>query len=156
MPTMHTLKPERRTLHGHFSRDLPPVLTIDPGDTVQYSTLDANWGLEPFVGGPYYHTRKTFEGRVPGLDDGHALVGPVAVRGARPGMTLEVQVKTARPLGLLPVGRLAERHQHAPRHHGPGHRPRLGAGCRDYDRAQPPGAHRRAASIHGGYGDAAG
>jgi acetamidase/formamidase len=97
MPTIHTLRPERNTLHGHFSRDLPPVLTIDPGDTVQYSTLDANWGLEPFVGGPYYHTRRTFEGRVSGLDDGHALVGPVAIHGAKPGMTLEVQMKTVRP-----------------------------------------------------------
>jgi acetamidase/formamidase len=28
---IHELPLERRTLHGHFSRDLEPVLTIDPG-----------------------------------------------------------------------------------------------------------------------------
>ena len=38
---IYNIDPERRTLHGHFSRDLAPVLTIKPGDTVQYSTLDA-------------------------------------------------------------------------------------------------------------------
>ena len=46
MATYH-IDPERRTLHGTFSRDLAPVLTIAPGDTVVYRTLDAGWGLEP-------------------------------------------------------------------------------------------------------------
>src|SRR3982751_2134897 len=93
MPTIHTLLPERRTLHGHFSRDLEPVLTIQSGDTVQFTTLDSNWGLEPFVGGAYA-LRREFEGRDPKLDDGHALTGPIAIEGAQPGMTLEIQIKT--------------------------------------------------------------
>ena len=46
---IHKIEPERRTLHGVFSRELPPVLTIEPGDTVEFRTLDAGWGLEPFV-----------------------------------------------------------------------------------------------------------
>jgi len=46
---IHELPLERRTLHGHFSRDLEPVLEIDPGDSVAFSTIDAGWGLE---GGP--------------------------------------------------------------------------------------------------------
>jgi hypothetical protein len=29
MPALHVLKAERAGLHGHFSRDLPPVLTIE-------------------------------------------------------------------------------------------------------------------------------
>src|SRR3989442_1131133 len=45
--TLHVIEPERCNLHGAFSRDLPPVLTIDSGDTVRYRTLDAGWGLEP-------------------------------------------------------------------------------------------------------------
>ena len=40
----HRIEPERATLHGHFSRDLPPVLTIESGDTVRYRTLDARLG----------------------------------------------------------------------------------------------------------------
>jgi acetamidase/formamidase len=35
---------------------------------------------------------KQFEPRTPGLDDGHALTGPVFVRGAKAGMTLEVAI----------------------------------------------------------------
>ncbi len=92
MPTIHKLLPERRTLHGHFSRDLEPVLTIQSGDTVRFTTLDSNWGMEPFIGGAYA-PRREFEGRDPKLDDGHALTGPVYIEGARPGMTLEIHVK---------------------------------------------------------------
>ena len=29
MSNIHEVKAERTTLHGHFSRDLPPVLTIE-------------------------------------------------------------------------------------------------------------------------------
>jgi acetamidase/formamidase len=86
---LHQLQPTRETLHGHWSRDLPPVLTIDPGDTVHFATLEAMWCAErrpskwPWESvGPY---RK-------GLDDGHALTGPVAIRGAKAGQTLEVRI----------------------------------------------------------------
>ncbi|MEZ4672079.1 MAG: acetamidase/formamidase family protein [Anaerolineae bacterium] len=92
----HILRPERRTLHGHFSPDLPPVLTIAPGDTVRCSTLDANWGLEPYKGG-VYGPRREFEGRAAGLDDGHPLIGPIAISGAQPGLTLAVDILHLRP-----------------------------------------------------------
>ena len=42
----YEVKPERHTLHRQFSRDLEPCLTIDPGDTVVFSTLDVSWNLE--------------------------------------------------------------------------------------------------------------
>ena len=45
--TVYHIEPEHRTLHGAFSPDLAPVLTIDPGDTVRFRTLDADWNLEP-------------------------------------------------------------------------------------------------------------
>lgn len=96
MPSTHLLEPERRTLHGHFSRDLKPILTIQPGDTVCYRTLDANWGLEPFTGGEYT-PRREMEGRQPQLDDGHPLIGPIAIEGARVGQTLEIQIKRVIP-----------------------------------------------------------
>lgn len=44
---LHELPLERRYLHGHFSRELGPVLEIDSGDTIAFATLDAGWGLEP-------------------------------------------------------------------------------------------------------------
>ena len=92
--THHQIDPERRTLHGHWSRDLPPVLTIDPGDTVQFCTLDAAWGTAPptIPGRP----DNQFEPRDAQLDAGHALCGPVAIRGAEPGMVLAVTVEELR------------------------------------------------------------
>jgi acetamidase/formamidase len=96
MPTIHTLEPERRTLHGHFSRELPPVVTIDAGDTVTFRTLDSNWGLESYRPGQGIQ-RREFEGRISPDDDGHTLVGPVAIRGAKAGMTLEVQIGAVVP-----------------------------------------------------------
>src|ERR1044072_8521474 len=90
MPTAHTLDAERRTLHGSFRPHLAPVLTIDPGDTVRFRTLDAGWGLESHVPGTI--ERRQLEDRVSPEDDGHALTGPVAIRGAQPGMTLEIEI----------------------------------------------------------------
>ncbi|SRR5579884_1671596 len=91
MAQIHILPLERETLHGHFSRDLPPVLTINAGDTVRTSTLASGWNVEPHAGGSHQSPR-IFPGRVAGVDDGHALVGPIAVRGAEPGMTLVVEI----------------------------------------------------------------
>ena len=91
----HFVEPDRRTLHGHFSRDLEPILTVDPGDTVVYRTLDGDWNVEPHAF-PGMRTRQ-FHPRVAGLDDGHALCGPIRIRGAEPGMTLAVKVEQILP-----------------------------------------------------------
>ena len=86
--TVHEIPLERRTLHGHFSRELDPVLTIDPGDTIAFATLNAGWENELDLG---------FEPRDAELDAGHALIGPVEVRGARAGGTLVVHVRSVAP-----------------------------------------------------------
>jgi acetamidase/formamidase len=93
--TVHEIPLERRTLHGHFSRDLPPVLTIEPGDSIEFSAPDAGWGIGPpqDTGG----TRERFAPRDPELDAGHPLIGPVDVRGARAGQTLVVDIEEVRP-----------------------------------------------------------
>lgn len=80
----HEIPLERRTLHGHFSCELEPVLAIEPGDTISFACLDVSWHVSP-------GTR--FEPWDERLDDGHALVGPVEVRGARAGQTLEVGIR---------------------------------------------------------------
>jgi acetamidase/formamidase len=95
--TSYDIVPERATLHGHFSRDLPPVLTIEPGDTVRYRTLDAGWNVEPRTSPDPQARPRTFEPRDPELDRGHALCGPVAIRGAEPGMTLAIHLEVIRP-----------------------------------------------------------
>jgi acetamidase/formamidase len=86
--TLHEIPLERRTLHGHFSRDLEPVITVDSGDSVAFACLDSGWRNaqhEPFP-----------ERREGELDAGHALIGPIAVRGARAGQTLEVRIDELR------------------------------------------------------------
>jgi acetamidase/formamidase len=83
----HELPLERRTLHGHFSRDLASVLTIESGDTVALSCLDSAWNVAP---------GQKFEPRDKQLDGGHALVGPIEVRGARAGQTLAVRIDEVR------------------------------------------------------------
>jgi acetamidase/formamidase len=90
---LHVLTPTRATLHGHWSRDLAPALVIDPGDTVRFSTLDAMWCIERPGEWPW----KRLEPRFPELDDGHALTGPVAVRGAKAGMRLKVSIEAIVP-----------------------------------------------------------
>jgi acetamidase/formamidase len=85
---IHEIPLERRTLHGHFSRDLEPILTVDSGDTIAFACLNAGWDTRP--GEP------KFEPRDPKLDAGHALIGPVEVRGARAGQTLAVRIDTVR------------------------------------------------------------
>jgi acetamidase/formamidase len=85
--TAHEIPLERRTLHGHFSRDLEPVLTVEPGDSVSFSVPNAGWDLE---------SGERFEPREARLDDGHALIGPIEVRGARAGQTLVVTIEEVR------------------------------------------------------------
>ncbi len=101
---MHEIPLERRTLHGHFSRDLEPVAEVRPGDVIRFATLDAGWGLEP----PREDgsERRRFSPLDPKLDSGHPLIGPVAVLGAVAGQTLEVGIEEVRvgPYGLTVAG----------------------------------------------------
>jgi acetamidase/formamidase len=83
---IHELPLERRTLHGRWSRELAPVLTIDPGDSVRFETLAIFW---------WRARGEPFAERAP--DDGHALTGPIAVRGARAGATLSVRIDEVEP-----------------------------------------------------------
>lgn len=61
-------------------------MEIDPGDSIRARTLSGNWEGADFA-------------RDPELDKGHALIGPVAVRGAEPGDALAVEIVRMRPAG---------------------------------------------------------
>jgi len=85
---LHELPLDGSVLHGHFSRELEPVLAIDPGESIRISVPNAGWsvGREEEVARPN-----------PELDTGHALAGPVEVRGARAGQTLVVRIQDVTP-----------------------------------------------------------
>jgi acetamidase/formamidase len=87
---IHDLPLEERSLHGYFSPELPPVLTVSPGDTVRFQALSSGWRWAP--------SEELFE-RDRELHDGHALSGPVAVRGAFAGQTLVVRIDEVVPGG---------------------------------------------------------
>jgi acetamidase/formamidase len=91
MTTRHALAPAEHTVTDVFSRDNPPVLTVEPGDTVIVESLDASG----------YLSRQRHPGdRPPKLIDpsrGHCLTGPIAVAGARPGQVLAVRLVSLRP-----------------------------------------------------------
>lgn len=93
--SLHTLEPQAGTVHGRFSPELAPILTVQPGDSIRYRTLDAGWGRieqdDPF------QPPVKFEPHDRQRDPGHALCGPVAVAGAEPGMALEVHLESITP-----------------------------------------------------------
>ena len=88
MTALHEIPLERRTLHGHFSRDLEPVLTVESGDSIVLSCLNSGWRNADHH---LFPARREGE-----LDAGHALIGPIAVREARAGQTLEVRIEELR------------------------------------------------------------
>ena len=79
---------EEATLHGYFSSVLPPVLTVEPGDAVRFQSLNARWHWDPDT---------DFVERDAELHNGHALTGPIEVRGARAGQTLVVSIDEVTP-----------------------------------------------------------
>jgi acetamidase/formamidase len=85
---LHELPLDPAYLRGYFSRDLDPVLVVDPGDSVRISVPNAGWERD---------RDEPVESRDPPLDTGHPLAGPIAVRGARAGQTLAVTVDEVVP-----------------------------------------------------------
>lgn len=74
-----------------FSPDQPPVLSVDPGDTVVVTSLDASG----------YLVAQSFPGDQPATllpgARGHCLTGPIEVRGAEPGAALAVRLQSIDP-----------------------------------------------------------
>jgi acetamidase/formamidase len=109
MSSPHLL-PSPETVHwGYFDATLPPVLTIASGERVTISSVSGTaeqMPPPPLVipdALPAIHkgvTRKTLPG--------HICTGPVAVKGARPGQTLQVDIEAvehrARSAWRLPWG----------------------------------------------------
>ena len=96
---MHTLKATVQTVHiAHFCSELPPVLTIDDGDTVEVESLRGDpmeyeaAGIAPAeIPEPLralYRDLQSYKG--------HELTGPIYVRGAEPGDVLEVHIQDVR------------------------------------------------------------
>lgn len=98
MAKIYQLEPTPDTLHGFFSKDLEPALTICSGDTVIFRTLDSAWGLEKrsTLGTQRKRFTKLRQERQT-KQFGHSLVGPVYIKDAKPGDTLEININEIVP-----------------------------------------------------------
>ncbi len=80
---------------GVFDATLPPIVTIDSGDSVTFSNTWSHFlnKLQPGVPvDQLAELRKSNPGRGP-----HSIIGPLAVRDAEPGDVLEIRYKRFQP-----------------------------------------------------------
>ena len=114
----HRLDAGPDTVHwGFFDAALKPLITVNSGDTVTFSTVSGHPNQVPKPGSGLAippALSAIHEKLQPKLGGPHILTGPVAVRGAKAGQVLEVRIKsielnydwgynTVRPLaGALP------------------------------------------------------
>lgn len=80
-----------RSPHAFWDNTLPPRLTIEPGDTVVFETLEGTGQIRPDS------PQEALVSLLPELI--HPLTGPVFVSGAEPGDALEVEVLSLRHKG---------------------------------------------------------
>lgn len=87
------------TVHwGYFDARLKPVLTVDSGDRITISTVTGSPELlppPPFQVPPALPAIHAKNG--PQRFFGHMCTGPVAIRGAKPGQTLQVDIEKIEP-----------------------------------------------------------
>ncbi len=80
----HLLDSTLETVVDHYSPDLPPIQTVQLGDTLTVHTLSAAGFLER-PGQPHETTPMLLEKR-----RGHTLVGPIAIEGLKAGQMLAI------------------------------------------------------------------
>lgn len=94
----HQLDACLATCHwGYFDAGLKPVLEIESGDSVTIRTVTGGAAHLP-EGNPTIPPEiHEIHARAERMVPGHILTGPIAVRGARPGQVLEVQIRSVMP-----------------------------------------------------------
>ena len=92
MSHTHSLNPTPKTVHwGHFSAAIPAVLQIESGDEVVIDTYSGGMSevADPSLFRPEH---RLIVDTVPQILGPHILTGPVHIKGAEPGDTLEVRI----------------------------------------------------------------
>jgi acetamidase/formamidase len=96
---VHELRASPTTVHrGFFDASLKPVLTIDSGDVVKLWTTTGNPRYFESLGVPKEKIPAelfaAFEGAPGDARDDHTLDGPIEVRGAEVGDTVEIKIRS--------------------------------------------------------------
>ena len=113
---VHVIESNKETVRlGVFDATLPPIVTIDSGDTISFPNTWSHFLNELQPGVPIdtlARLRTSNPGRGP-----HSIIGPIAVNGAEAGDVLEIRYKRLRPFdwgavfnnpGSLGTGLLAQ------------------------------------------------
>ena len=92
MNQTYELNPTPQTVHwGHFDAAIPAVLAVSSGDTVVIDTFSG--GRDEVVDPSLFRpAHRLIVDTVPQILGPHILTGPVHVKGAEPGDTLEVRI----------------------------------------------------------------
>ena len=98
-PKVHELAAAPETVHrGFFDASLKPVLTIDSGDIVRLQTASGNPRYYEALGVPKDKIPpdlyRVFQGVEDALRWDHTLNGPIYVKDAVPGDTLEIRIRS--------------------------------------------------------------
>jgi acetamidase/formamidase len=100
MTTHHTLLGDIGTVHrGTFDASIPPVITINPGDTIEVTTLSGNEENLPPAGSPFRPSRahQNVLDKIPRGIGAHLMTGPIAIAGAAPSDEVVVELLSIRP-----------------------------------------------------------
>jgi acetamidase/formamidase len=93
---VHVVESNDQTVHlGVYDTNLPPIVTIDSGDTISYPNTWSHFMNQMQPGVPIEKLadlRKSNPGKGP-----HSIIGPIAVKGAEPGDVLEIRYKRVKP-----------------------------------------------------------
>lgn len=92
MSHTHYLNPTPQTVHwGHFNASIPAVLQVESGDEVVIDTYSGGMSevADPSLFRPEH---RLIVDKVPQIMGPHILTGPVHVKDAKPGDTLEVRI----------------------------------------------------------------
>jgi acetamidase/formamidase len=93
---VHVVESTKETVRlGVFDANLPPIITVDSGDTISLPNTWSHFLNEMQPGVPVDTLAKL---RVDNPGKGpHSIIGPIAVNGAEPGDVLEIRYKKLQP-----------------------------------------------------------
>lgn len=90
---IHKIELKSENLHGSFSNEYKPILTVNSGDSIRMQTPDIEWGYSDSKG----IERQFFISAVKEETPLHPMIGPIEITGAKPGMVLEVKLNDVVP-----------------------------------------------------------
>lgn len=90
---IHKIQLKSENLHGSFSNEYKPILTVNSGDSIRMQTPDIEWGYSESNS----VERQFFSSAVKEETPLHPMIGPIEVNGAKAGMVLEVKLNDVVP-----------------------------------------------------------